>query len=660
MPPKPPNIGISHTIHVASIENPQQTKSNEQDQSQPQPTRHTEIIPSEPSQEARPKKSNTRTSAFAESLEQPPTGIKLKLEPRIEPPGAVYRRLRPDQTNPEIGIIGFLCEYPRARAQSTEPKKNLFQNLLHRSNSERRLWLGSKRKTAAGIATKRTSDGRRYSQIVIKGLYNGGDNKSTYQVNDVDGSSTSSRKVSRGKRLGEEMVKSVMKRAPIESVSIDGDSAVVTSDQMADSMHINLNDGQEREEKKQQEWDGEKQNGESSPAPMLHLQRAGESTFGVDFSGILKRHEEARTSPKKAERGSLNRLMMTRSESRPNVRDFAGEGSTNFVRSAFRRRSKSPIKSSPAKENPAKQSLVDQSPSKKSNKQRDIGNEEPKSQPTFPEVRDLSAYTRSINSICDSRVQRAVLGALVPVDETASNKQSLSITTDTQRQSAMSQSQHSSGRSFNAKNLSTSKGHSKSPSGISVGSNDNDHLSEVSSAIISDAQSISIHKPNGDADWNNSNLARKPLRPGPAPTSPLPSLPESHDVQLPSTPRPRESSPRRPSPERSPTKPRQKTAVKYRLMPAEESPTKRPPSPARMDAATKPEQITRKPAALVQIQTANLNTFPSPPLPSQEKTGRQATAIALPEKLPTSVSDGRLSVRAEGLGKREMADSHLG
>ena len=520
---------------------------------------------------------------------------------------------------------------------------------------------------AAAVAMKRTSDGRGYGQIVIRGLYEDCKNKSTYQVNNVEDIEGTSKKIRpRGKKLGEEMVKSAKKREPIESLSGEGESATVTSDEMADSIQSNLNDGRDREKEMQRERNVEKHKREMSPAPMLPLQKATEGNFGIDFSSILKRHEETPMSPKKVKRGSLNTSLMTRSESRPNVRDFAGEGSSNFIRSAFRRRSKSPVKKIPVKEDPAKQSPSKQSPSKQSpskqsplrqpDKQRDVRVHLPKARPVTPETPDLSVYTRRINSIRDSVAQHAGLGALVPLVEPEPDNQRQSNVAGAQGQSAISQVQQSSGNSSNARNSSTSIGHSKSPSGISVGSNENDNLSEVSSAIISDAQSVSIHKTNGSTEWANSNLARKPLRPGPAPTGPLPSLPEGHDVQQPSTPKRSESTQRRSTPERSPTKSRHKTQVRYRFTPAEQSPTRRPSSPTRTDTAKNPEEIFKKPAALVRIQTANLNAFPVPPLPSPEKAKRQAILTAVSDKLPISVSEDTLGARAERTKKLKAKD----
>ena len=657
MPPNPPSIEVSRTVDVISTGDPQQTQTTQQYQDQQNPTKNVEAISNKTFQSTGRKRSNTRTSAFAESLEQPSCRNRQKLEPRIEPSGSAYGGRRPGETTPEIGIISFLCEYPRASAQRPGPKKNLFQNFLHRSNSERKLLSESKQNMAAAVAMKRTSDGRHYGQIVIKGLYEDGENKSTYQINDVDGVRKSSKKNRpRGRKLGEEMVKNVTKREPIESLRGDGGSAISTSDAMADSIYRNPNDGEKKEKEMQQVRDIERQKRETSPAPMLPLQKATEGNFGIDFSSILKRHEEVAMSPKKVKRGSLNTSLMTRSESRPNVRDFAGEGSSNFIRSAFRRRSKSPNKISSVKEPTAKQSLLKQSPSKRWDQHKVVQVEMPNGPSTTPELPDISTYTRRINSIRDSVAQHGGLGALVPLVEPESSDQGRSIVEDAQRQSTMSQGQQSSGQSFNARNSSTSNGHSQSPSGISARSNENDNLSEVSSAIISDAQSISIHKTIGSAECGNGSLPRKPLRPGPAPTGPLPSLPEGHDVQQPSTPRRSESVQRKPSPERSPTKSRHKTQARYRFSPTEDSPTKRSLSPIRMNTATKSEVSTKKPAALVKIQTANLNAFPAPPLPSPEKTRRQATTSAISEKLPMSLSDGRLGARAERTKKLKAKD----
>lgn len=660
LPPKPPNIGVARTVCVTSTESPKQTKSDERVPGKPpQPTKTADTVSSKVSRESRQTGLNSRISAFAESIESPRTRVASKHEPRIEPSGIAYGGRQQGQVNPEIGIISFLCEYPRASLQSLGSKKNIFQNLLLRSNSKRRLTPGLMEKLPAATAARKTSEGRRYSQIVIKGLYEGGENKSAYQVNVVDRPSKASAKSgSKTKRLKNEVVKPVKKREPIESLSEAGEGVVVTSDEMADSISKNLNDSQAKQEELQRERNGEKPKSESSPTLMLPLHRAAESTFGVDFSSILARHEQGSSSPKKSMRASFSTLRMNRSESRPVIRDFAGERSTTLL-SAFRQRSKSPVKNKAGKDDavsqsPSKQSPSKQSPMRMSNKQMHVKNNLPTSPPITQEVPDLAVYTQRINSIRDSVAQHAGLAALVPLVDKEPSRQKLWITTDDPKQANSSGSQQSSGQSFNTKNSSTSKGHSKSPSGISAGSNDNDNLSEVSSAIISDAQSISIHKPNGDADWGNGILTRKPIRPGPAPTGPLPSLPEGHDVQLPSTPRRSESSQRKSSPERSPTKSRQKAPVKYRLTPAEGSPASKPVSPVRVNTTSKAEQIARRPAAVVRIQTANVDAFPSPPLSSPDTKKRQNTAVGLLEKPSTSV--GTPDARAERIQKLKAKD----
>lgn len=653
LPPKPPNIGVARTVCVTSTESPNQTKSDEWVQP-PQPTKRADTASSKVSRDSRQTGLNSRISAFAESIEQPKTQVASKLEPRIEPSGIAYGGRQRGPTNPEIGIISFLCEYPRASLQSLGSKKNIFQNMLLRSTSERRLSPGLMQKMPAATAARRTSEGRRYSQIVINELYQGGENKSAYQVNIVDRSPKASAKSgSKTKRLKNEMIKPVKKREPIESLSEVGEGVVVTSDEMADSISKHLNDSQARKEELQRERNGENRKSESSPTLMLPLHKAAESTFGVDFSSILARHEQGSSSPKKPKRGSFSTLRMNRSESRPVIRDFAGEKSTTLL-SAFRQRSKSPVKNKAGRDDVASQSPLKHSPIRMSKKQMLAKNDSTKSPPITQEVPDLAVYTQRINSIRDSVAQHAGLAALVPLVEKEPSRQKLWITTDDPKQANSAGSQQSSGHSFNTKNSSTSKGHSKSPSGISAGSNDNDNLSEVSSAIISDAQSISIHKPNGDADWGNGILTRKPLRPGPAPTGPLPSLPEGHDVHLPSTPRRSESSQRKSSPERSPTKSRQRAPVKYRLTPAEESPASKPVSPVRVNAAPKADQMARRPAAVVRIQTANVDAFPSPPLSSPDTKKRQSMAIALPEKSSTSV--GTPDARAERIQKLKAKD----
>lgn len=172
--------------------------------------------------------------------------------------------------------------------------------------------------------------------------------------------------------------------------------------------------------------------------------------------------------------------------------------------------------------------------------------------------------------------------------------------------------------------------HSKAPSVVSAGSNADDFQSDASSGITSNAQSavfVSI-----------------PPQPGPAPLTPLPSLPEG----LPATPRASMSSRKLISPEGSPSKvPPQKSPARsqYKLYPSvDTSPPKRPGSPIRMNAAIEPEQMS---------------TQPSPPL----RSNRRGFSFMRSDRLPTSMSIGTLDElehlkkeRAENTKQKKIRD----
>ncbi|KAF6219547.1 hypothetical protein HO133_004016 [Letharia lupina] len=153
--------------------------------------------------------------------------------------------------------------------------------------------------------------------------------------------------------------------------------------------------------------------------------------------------------------------------------------------------------------------------------------------------------------------------------------------------------------------------HSKAPSVVSAESTAEDIQSDASSGVVSNAQS--------------AVFVKVPPQPGPAPLTPLPSLPEGLDSFGPATPRASHSSRRLASPETSsPKVPPQKspTRSQYKLYPSvDSSPPKRPGSPVRMNAATETEQEMSQ---------------PSPPLRSK----RRGISFPRLDHLPTSMSVG--------------------
>ena len=161
--------------------------------------------------------------------------------------------------------------------------------------------------------------------------------------------------------------------------------------------------------------------------------------------------------------------------------------------------------------------------------------------------------------------------------------------------------------------------HSKAPSVVSAESTAEDIQSDASSGVVSDAQS--------------AVFVKVPPLPGPAPLTPLPSLPEGLDVLTPATPRASQSSRRVASPESSPTKaPPQKSPARsqYKLYPT----TKIPVSPVRIAGTELEQGMTR----------------PSLPLRSE----RRGFSFPRSDCLPTSMSAGALDELEQW--KKEGAD----
>ena len=175
---------------------------------------------------------------------------------------------------------------------------------------------------------------------------------------------------------------------------------------------------------------------------------------------------------------------------------------------------------------------------------------------------------------------------------------------------------------------------SKAPSIVSAESAAEDIQSDTSSGVVANAQS--------------AVFVKVPPQPGPAPLTPLPSLPEGLDSFVPATPRARQWSQKIASPESSPPKaPPQKSPARsqYKLYPSTDNSTsKRPGSPIRMNAATEPEQSMFR---------------QSPPLRSK----RRGISFPRSHHLPTSMSVGTLddleqwnSERAENTRQQKLRD----
>lgn len=168
--------------------------------------------------------------------------------------------------------------------------------------------------------------------------------------------------------------------------------------------------------------------------------------------------------------------------------------------------------------------------------------------------------------------------------------------------------------------------HSKALSVVSAASTAEDIQSDASSGVVTNARS--------------AVFVKVPPQPGPAPLTPLPSLPEGLNNFAPATPRASQSSRRLTSPESSPSKvaPHKSPArSQYKLYPSvDSSPPKRRGSPTMVNAATGPEQVMPR---------------LSPPL----RTKRRGSSFPRSECLPTSMSVGRLDELEQR--KKERADN---
>ena len=292
----------------------------------------------------------------------------------------------------------------------------------------------------------------------------------------------------------------------------------------------------------------------------------------------------------------VSQASVPEADKQPRVRDFAGNGSASFSRAhaAIRRRSRSPVKrTSKQTEAPDKQkrcltaaaTFVDQE--------------------AKPIVGALDSVI--LPSISSMEPARPSLTLPLPLHENQVLGPKISPIINHQ---------------------------SKTPSIVSAESAAEDIQSDTSSGVVANAQS--------------AIFVKVPPQPGPAPLTPLPSLPEGLDSFVPATPRARQWSQKIASPERSPPKvPPQKSPARsqYKLYPStDNSPSKQPGSPIRMNAATEPGQFIFR---------------QSPPLRSK----RRGISFPRSHHLPTSMSVGTLdeleqwnSERAENTRQQKRRD----
>ncbi|CAF9908428.1 MAG: hypothetical protein ALECFALPRED_004528 [Alectoria fallacina] len=326
-------------------------------------------------------------------------------------------------------------------------------------------------------------------------------------------------------------------------------------------------------------------NDPNRPKPSTEVQSsprksATEDSLGLlrDLSQILSRGETTNLIV------GASQVSLPEAEHQPRVHDFAANGSAPLsrARAAIRRRSRSPVKRT------GKQTAVPVTPD------RSLDAVTCEDQPAFP-------LDRSPNSIVlpPTALKEAVRLPLAPP---------LPMTQDLDPGIKIS--------------LAV-KQHSKAPSVVSAESAAEDIQSDASSGVVSNAKS--------------AVFVKVPPQPGPAPLTPLPSLPEGLDHFLPATPRASPSSQRLISPKSSPPKappPKSPARSQYQLYPsADNSPPKRSGSPIRMNATIEPEQVI------------------SPSSPPK----RRGISLQRSDRLPTSIGVGALDELEQW--KKERAEN---
>ncbi len=414
------------------------------------------------------------------------------------------------------------------------------------------------------VAIHRTSDGRKYGQILSGQIYNDSGNASTYQVNEIR------------RPLAPAACEGQPKR-DTASLDLVGDVTSIVhqvngSKQPVNepSAHSGLGDGKAehrlspyRTVESPNPISGRLKNRLITDRPVDGNAAAAagqneatlkfspeksttDDSLGLlrDFSQILSRGDTVSLS------AAASRVPPpTEAEHQPRVRDFAANGSVPFsrARAAIRNRHRS------------------RSPVKRTGRQTEV--------PAMPD-RSLDAATWEVQSENRS-VQSPNNIVLPPMTSKEPARPPLA------QPLPMNQEQVPRTRTSPVINC-----HSKAPSTVSAESTAEEIQSDTSSGVVSNAQS--------------AVFVKVPPQPGPAPLTPLPSLPEGPDSFAPATPRTSQSSRKPASPESSPSKalPQKSPArSQYRLYPSmDSSPPKRLGTPINMNVATELEQVMTQPS----------------------------------------------------------------
>lgn len=484
----------------------------------------------------------------------------------------------------------------------------------HRKHSLRTVFGSrSKRKSSEEnkkmpVATHRTSDGRKYGQILSRQIYDSSRNASTYQVNKSRPLAPPARENQR-----KHPTASLGPVGDIHSTfhQVDGTEELVHER----SAHRSVESGETRHRLLPYQAVGF-----PDPTPESLENRlltnsliSGNTAAGRSDPDRLKPFNEATTlqpPPRKSttddslgllrdlsqilSQGEMTTLTAGASEvpspvveHQPRVRDFAANGSTSFsrARAAIRRRSRSPVRRT------GKQTEASITPD------RTLAAVTYRSQPATPPGRNPNGIIPPPTAFKEpARLPLAPPMSMIQEQVPGTNKSP------------------------------AINHHSKAPSVVSAESAAEENQSDASSGVVSNAQS--------------AVFVRVPPQPGPAPLTPLPSLPEGLDNFAPVTPRASQSSSRLASPESSPPKvPPQKSPARpqYKLYPSvDSSPPKRSGSPMRMNASIEPEHVSSQ---------------SSPPLRSK----RCGISFPRSDDLPTSMSVGTLDDQERW--KKERAEN---
>ena len=475
---------------------------------------------------------------------------------------------------------------PSATLNDKPPPEHRKHSLktVFRSRSKRK---SSIEKKKMPVVIHRTSDGRKYGQILSGQIYDSSRNASTYQINEsrrpletppsegrrkhptasfelLRDVNSAVHQANRTKRpVGERSAQSQL--SPYQTSGYPEPTAESLGNRLLTDRPINGNAAAGRNDPNKPKPLNETATLQSSPR-----KSTTDDSLGLlrELSQILSRGETAALTAAASQDPGLE------IEHRPSVRDFAASGSAPLsrARAAIRRRSRSPAKRI------GKHTEAPVTPDRSLNARTCDG------QPANPP--DQSPNCIVFSPMAFKEPARPPLAPPLHINPEQIHE---------------------------TKTSPVSNYHSKAPSFVSAESTAEDIQSDASSGVVSNAQS--------------AVFVKVPPQPGPAPLTPLPSLPEGLDNIVSATPRASQSSQRLASPESSPPKvPPQKSPARsqYKLYPSvDSSPPKRPGSPIRLNATNEPEQV------VPQL---------SPPLRSK----RRGISFPRSDHLATSMSFGTL------------------